>query len=121
MGVARILVRVTTGGLGEGCYIGVWGSPVSSPVGSGIGLSRQPTYFLLSKGKSGHILSRIYNWTKHGNRPIDNAATAHFTLHHRRRLVINIGGQKFGSQILGGQKFWGNSLLFSPKFLTTFF
>src|SRR6218665_2521938 len=49
----------------------------------------------------------------------------------RRRLVINIGGQKFGSQILGGQKFWENlfsdkksrksSLLFSPKFLTTFF
>jgi len=28
-----------------------------------------------------HILSRIYNCTKHGNRPIDNATTAHFTLH----------------------------------------
>src|SRR6218665_2419939 len=24
---------------------------------------------------------------------------------YRRRLVINIGGQKFGSKILGGQKF----------------
>ena len=27
---------------------------------------------------------------------------------HRRRLVMNIGGHKFGSQILGEQKFWGN-------------
>src|SRR6218665_1967038 len=50
---------------------------------------------------------------------------------HQRKLVINIGGQKFGSQILGGTKILGkfifrqkilkNSLLFSPKFLTTFF
>jgi len=30
---------------------------------------------------AGHILSRIYNCTKHGNRPIDNVTTAHFTLH----------------------------------------
>jgi len=30
---------------------------------------------------SGHILSNIYNCTKHGNRPIDNATTARFTLH----------------------------------------
>src|SRR6218665_3674967 len=30
-----------------------------------------------------------------------------------RRLVINIGGQKFGSQILGGQKFFEN--IFSLK------
>src|SRR6218665_895433 len=29
---------------------------------------------------SGHILSRIYNCTKPGNRPIDTAATAYFTL-----------------------------------------
>jgi len=29
---------------------------------------------------AGHILSRSY-CTKHGNRTIDNAATAHFTLH----------------------------------------
>ena len=28
----------------------------------------------------GHILSRIYNCTKHGNRSIDNATTAHFAL-----------------------------------------
>jgi len=27
----------------------------------------------------GYILSGIYNGTKHGNRPIDNAGTAHFT------------------------------------------
>jgi len=26
---------------------------------------------------TGHILSRIYNCTKHGNRPNDNATTAH--------------------------------------------
>ena len=44
---------------------------------------------------------------------------------HRRRLVINIGGQKFGSEILGEQRFrenifsdiikkiWKNPLLFS--------
>src|SRR6218665_692571 len=36
-------------------------------------------YFKLHR--SGHILSRIYNCTKHGNRPIDNSTTAHFTLH----------------------------------------
>jgi len=29
----------------------------------------------------GHILSRIYNCTKPGNRPIDNATTAHVTVH----------------------------------------
>jgi len=29
----------------------------------------------------GHILSRIYNCTKQGIRPIDNATIAHFTLH----------------------------------------
>jgi len=34
---------------------------------------------------------------------------------HRRRLVINIGGQKFGSQILGGQKFREN--IFSDNIL----
>ena len=28
-----------------------------------------------------HILSRIYNCTKHGYQSIDNATTAHFTLH----------------------------------------
>ena len=27
--------------------------------------------------RAGHILSRIYNCTKHGNRPNDNATTAH--------------------------------------------
>src|SRR6218665_4002481 len=30
----------------------------------------------------GHILSRIYNCTKTGNRPIDNATNAHFTTAH---------------------------------------
>ena len=50
---------------------------------------------------------------------------------HQRRLVINIGGQKFWSQILGGAKILGkfifrqkilkSFLLFSPKFLTIFF
>jgi len=30
---------------------------------------------------SAQILSRIYNVTKPGNRPIGNATTAHFTLH----------------------------------------
>ena len=30
------------------------------------------------EGRAGHILSRIYNCTKHGNRPIDVATTAHF-------------------------------------------
>jgi len=30
---------------------------------------------------AGHILSRIYNCTKPGNRSIDNTAAAHFTLH----------------------------------------
>src|SRR6218665_1837134 len=34
----------------------------------------------------------------------------------RRRLVINIGGQKLGSQIFGGQKFREN--IFSDKILT---
>ena|SRR6218665_3683639 len=29
---------------------------------------------------AGHILSRIYNCTKHGNRPIDNTKTAYVTL-----------------------------------------
>src|SRR6218665_3609321 len=47
-----------------------------------------------------------------------------------RRLVINIGGQKFGSQILGGKNFlkiyfkkkiFKSSLQFSKKILTTFF
>src|SRR6218665_3377023 len=47
-----------------------------------------------------------------------------------RRLVINIGGQKFGSQILGGKNFlkiyfkkkiFKSSLQFSEKILTTFF
>ena len=39
--------------------------------------------FLAKYGNSyqGIILSRIYNCTKPGNRPIDNATTAHFTLH----------------------------------------
>jgi len=32
-------------------------------------------------GPTGHILSRIYNCTKHGNLPMDSATTAHFTLH----------------------------------------
>jgi len=36
-----------------------------------------------------------------------------------RRLVINIGGQKFGSQILGGQKFREN--IFSDNMLKKFF
>src|SRR6218665_375770 len=36
---------------------------------------------------------------------------------HRRRLVINIGGHKFGSQILGGQKF-GSQILEGQKFWT---
>ena len=36
----------------------------------------------------------------------------------RRRLVINIGGQKFGSQILGCQKFRKN--IFSDNILKTF-
>src|SRR6218665_2605498 len=50
---------------------------------------------------------------------------------HRRRLVINIGEKKFGSQILGGKNFGQIyfqtknlekiSLLFSSKFLTTFY
>src|SRR6218665_172079 len=31
--------------------------------------------------KPGRILSRIYNCTKHDNRPVDNEITAHFTLH----------------------------------------
>src|SRR6218665_2241201 len=31
----------------------------------------------------GNILSRIYNCAQHGNRSIDNATTAHFTLHIR--------------------------------------
>jgi len=30
---------------------------------------------------AGHILSRIYNCTKHDNQPIPNAANAPFTLH----------------------------------------
>jgi|SRR6218665_252311 len=34
----------------------------------------------------GHILSRIYNCTKRGYRPIDNATTAHFTT---AQIVIN--------------------------------
>ena len=33
--------------------------------------------------RAGHILSRIYNCAKHGNRPIDSAKTAHFTLQIR--------------------------------------
>src|SRR6218665_4223119 len=37
---------------------------------------------------------------------------------HRRGLVINIGGQKFGSQILGGQKFWEN--IFSDNIVKKF-
>ena len=44
---------------------------------------------------AGHISSRIYNCTKPGNRPIYNAATAHFTLHSAHfdftiaQIVIN--------------------------------
>jgi len=34
---------------------------------------------------TGHILTRIYNCTKHGNRPIDNATTA--VLHCKFRLT----------------------------------
>jgi len=61
------------------------------------------------------------------------AAPEYLGILHRRRLVINIGRQKFGSQILGGQNFGEiyfktknlekvkSSLLFSQKFLTTFF
>ena len=37
---------------------------------------------------SGHILSRIYNCTKPGNRPIDDAATAHFDV-TTAQIVIN--------------------------------
>ena len=37
---------------------------------------------ILNQYQAGHILSRIYNCTKHGNRPIDNAKNAHvFTAH----------------------------------------
>src|SRR6218665_2332421 len=56
-----------------------------------------------------------------------------WTVGHRRRLVINIGGQKFGSQILGGKNFgkicfqttlsknFEKIPFYSQKFLTTFF
>jgi len=41
----------------------------------------------------GHILSRIYNCTIHGNRPIDNAKTAHLHRAHfdftTEQIVIN--------------------------------
>src|SRR6218665_3271038 len=40
------------------------------------------------------------------------------TLLHRRRLVINIGGQKFGSQILGGKNF--EQIYFQTKNLEKF-
>ena len=43
---------------------------------------------------SEHILSRIYNCAKPANRPIDNAPTAHFTLHNSilqssAQIVVN--------------------------------
>src|SRR6218665_742735 len=38
---------------------------------------------------TGHILNRIYNCTQSKNRSVDNAATAHFTLHIRFYNCIN--------------------------------
>jgi len=38
---------------------------------------------------------------------------------HQRRLVINIGGQKFGTEILGGQKFREN--IFSDNIIKKIF
>jgi len=44
----------------------------------------QDLYYIYNEWSlAGHILSRIYNCTKPGNRPIENAATAHFTLQFR--------------------------------------
>ena len=37
-----------------------------------------------------------------------NPTSLFFSSYQGRRRVINIGGQKFGSQILGGQKFFEN-------------
>ena len=54
-----------------------------------------------------HLYITIYNFAH------DDHFLLNTTRMHRRRLVINIGGQKFWSQILVGQKFLGN--LFSDN------
>jgi|SRR6218665_626408 len=52
---------------------------VSMPAHPLFGLKRKQSESLLLG--IGPILSKIYNCTKHGNWKIDNATTAHFTLH----------------------------------------
>jgi len=52
---------------------------------------------------SGHILSRIYNCTKQGNRPIDKATTAHLditTAQNCDQLYVKICPASFGSLAL---------------------
>ena len=39
--------------------------------------------------RAGHLLSRIYNCTKHGNRPIENVTTAHLHCTFRFYNCIN--------------------------------
>src|SRR6218665_2166063 len=62
-------------------FLALQGLDGSMPCMTTTGLCPWSTLVYHSPPWAGHILSRIYNCTKHGNWPLDNATTARFTLH----------------------------------------